>query len=42
MRAVPRTRIYRELAYIVGRLLRERPATIPRIFFPRTEDVCAS
>lgn len=41
MRAVPRTGIYRELARIVGRLLRERPATIPRIFYPRTEDVSA-
>jgi len=34
-RAVPRRGIYREAAWIVGRLLRERPATIPRIFFPR-------
>jgi hypothetical protein len=35
-RAVPRRGIYRELARIVVRLLRERPATIPRIFFPGT------
>jgi hypothetical protein len=32
-RRVPRAGLYRELASLVGRALRERPTTLPRIFF---------
>lgn len=39
--AVPRRGIYGEVARIIGRLLRERPTTIPRIFFPRSGDGAA-
>jgi hypothetical protein len=36
-RRVPRAGLYRMLAHEVGRMARDRPSTLPRIFRPRSE-----